>query len=166
MKLRLCFALACLSALQLAAQEPGAGFAAIAVADSQSLRINVLNEALPVVPSAARQDSAVTADCRVVLQFYGSGGQLLKERIVDNLAPGTIAFLDFTPADRPTNELRTPVRAVARFGYVGGANPSGEVVSACRVLPSVEVFEAATGKTQILVTDARALPTPDPRRIP
>ena len=166
MILRLWFALACLSALQLAAQEPGAGFAVIDVADSQSLLINVLNEALPVAPSTARQDSTVTADCRVVLQLYGSGGQLLKERIIENLAPGTIAFLDFTPADRPTNELRTPVRAVARFGYVGGANPSGEVVAACRVLPSVEVFEAATGKTQIVITDAHALPTPDPRRIP
>ncbi len=158
--------LACLFALPLAAQEPGAGFAAIAVADSQSLRINVLNEALPVVPGTARQDSTVTADCRVVLQFYDAGGQLLKERIVDNLAPGTIAFLDFTPADRLNKELRTPLRAVTRFGDVAGANRSAEVVTACRVLPSVEVFEAATGKTQIVITDARPLPTPDPRRIP
>lgn len=157
------FAITLALACAAAAQEPGAGFAVIGVAATQTARINVLNEAATPNPVAPPQDSAVTADCRVVLQFYGSDGQLLKEKVVDNLTPGKIAFLDLTPADRPNKDLRIPVRAVARFGYSGGANPGPGVFEACRVLPNLEIFDAASGKTQILLTESRPLPTDSTR---
>ena len=143
-------ALACTAAAQ---QQPGVGFAVIGVPASQTARINVLNEAIATAPGGPPRDSEVTPGCQVVLQFYGSDGQVLKEQAIDGLAPGKIAFLDFTPADK----ARTPIRAVARFGYSGGAQPMPGMADACRIVPSLEIFDTESGKTQILLTDAKPL---------
>ena len=147
-------ALACV----LPAQQPGAGFAVVGVAASQTARINVLNEAGSGPAAGPAQDSEVMFDCRVVLRFLGSEGQLLKEKVVENLAAGKIAFLDLTAADRPPKELRTPVRAVALFGYSGGANPPRGLLEACRVTLSLEIFDSESGKAEIVLTEAKALP--------
>ena len=146
------------------AQQPGAGFPAVGVAATQTARINVLNEA-PTNSGGPPQDSDVIAACQVVMQFFGSDGQLLKEKVVDNLAPGKIAFLDLTPADRPGKDLRTPIRGVARFGYSGGANPMPGMLDACRAVLSLEIFDVDSGKTQILLTETRPLAIA-PRSIP
>ena len=138
-----------------AVAQPGAGFAVIGVAAVQTARINVINEA-----HAGRSagDGELIFSCRVVLQFYGADGKLLKERAVEDLGSGKIAFLDLTAADRPNTEIRTPIRAVARFGYSGGANPPPGLIEGCKVLPSLEIFDSATGKAEIVITEARALP--------
>ena len=140
------------------AQQPGAGFTVVGVAPKQTARINVVNEAT-ATSAPGQRDGELSFDCRVVLQFYGLDGQLLKERVVDNLGPGKIAFLDLPAADRPNKDVRTPVRAVARFGYAGGANPPPGMLEGCRVLPSLEIFDADSGKAELLITEARALPT-------
>lgn len=142
------------------AQQPGVGFAVIGVAASQSARINVYNEAPSALPSNPPQDVPAQQGCSVVLQFFAADGGLLKEQTIDNLAPGKIAFLDYTPADRPSKELRTPIRAVARFGQVGGgANPAPGTLAPCQVVPNLEIYEADTGKTQLLLTETRPLST-------
>ncbi len=139
-----------------AAQQPGVGFSVIGVAATETARINVLNEA---------PDSLAALGCRAVLQFFGTDGQLLKELTIDNLGPGKIAFLDFAAADRQNKEGRTPVRAVVRSGYGGGANPPPKLLEACRVVPNLEIFDADTGKTQRLLVDTRALAV-DSRDLP
>ncbi len=141
----------------LLAQQPGAGFAVVGVAASQTARINVTNEAGAGPVPAPAQDTETVFDCRVVLRFLGSDGQLLKERVVDNLALGKIVFLDLTAADRPIKELRTPVRAVVFFGYSGGANPPRGMLEACRVSISLEIFDSVNGKAQIILTEAKAI---------
>ncbi|MBL8236074.1 MAG: hypothetical protein JNM66_01540 [Bryobacterales bacterium] len=137
------------------AQQPGAGFAVVGVAASQTARINVVNEGVPAPPG---QDGEVLPPCRVVLQFYGADGGLIKERVLEELAPGKIGYLDLTKADRPANEVRTPIRAVARFGYSGGANPPRALLEGCRILPSLEIFDAETGKAELVITEAKPLP--------
>lgn len=136
-------------------QQPGAGFAVIGVAVSQTARINVVNEAPIALPG---QDSEVSPGCRVVLQFYGADGAILKERIIEDLAPGKIEFLDLAKADRPGSNLRTPIRAIARFGYSGGANPPRALIEGCRVVPSLEIYDSESGKADLVITEAKALP--------
>lgn len=143
-----------LSLAVAAMAQPGAGFRVLGVAQGQTARINVFNEA----PATAVRDPESLFGCRVVLQFYGIEGQLLKELAIDNLAPGKIAFLDLAAADRPNKEVRTPIRAVARFGYSGGANPPPGMLEACQVVPSLELYDTDTGKADLVLNETKALP--------
>lgn len=132
-------------------QQTGAGFAVVGVAAGQTARINVVNEA------PAKGPESMALPCRVTLQFFGAEGELLKERSIDDFSAGKIAFLDLGPGDRPEKETRTPVRAVVRWGYAGGANPPAGTAEACQVVPNMEVYETETGKTQLLLTETRPL---------
>lgn len=149
------FAVSPILAVAAFGQQPGAGFAVVGVAATQTARINVVNEA-PPAPRGG--DSEVLPGCRVVLQFYGADGTVLKEWAVEDLAPGKIEFLDLGKADRPGKSLRTPIRAVARFGYAGGANPPRGLLEGCRVVPSLEIYDSESGKADLVITEAKALP--------
>ena len=132
-------------------QQTGAGFAVVGVAAGQTARINVVNEA------PAKGPESMALPCRVTLQFFGAEGELLKERSIDDFGAGKIAFLDLGPGDRPEKETRTPVRAVVRWGYAGGANPPAGTAEACQVVPNMEIYETESGKTQLLLTETRPL---------
>jgi hypothetical protein len=79
------------------------------------------------------------------------------------LQPGNGGSLDLDWAEVAGADLRVQVRAVLQFGYAGGANPPPQVLNqaACGYLvPSVEVFDNLSGRTSIILTDAKALPPP------
>ena len=139
-----------------AGQQTGAGFAVVGVAAGQTARINVYNEAVGAKPVPG-QDSGSALPCRVVMQFFGAEGELLKERTIDDFGAGKIAFLDFGPGDRPEKEKKIPVRAVVLSGYSGGANPPAGTAEACRVVPNMEIYETESGKTELLMTETRPL---------
>lgn len=132
-----------------AGQQTGVGFAVVGVGAGQTARINVLNEGVGRGP-----DSGVLP-CPVTMQFFGAEGELLKERLVEQLAPGKIAFLDLKAEDRTSKEAKIPVRAVVTFGYAGGANPPEGTMAACQVVPNVEIYDADSGKTVLLLTEMR-----------
>jgi hypothetical protein len=133
---------------------PGVGFAMAGIASGQTARIN----ALSVGPG--------TCGGGVTLEFYAADTQLLKRTFIPNLEPGKAAFLDLSRDELPKGAARTEVRAVLRFGYAGGEPPAAETLRRfeCNILPSLEIFENATGRANLLLTDARPLPGPNPPR--
>lgn len=139
------------------AQPPtqGLGFPIVGVAPGQSIRINALNQ----TPSPALQGQA---GCRISLQFYDADGQLVTEYLVPVLAVGKSAALDLNRDDLPGGG-RLSLRAVLAFGYSGGANPPPlllQQTATCNIVPSLEIYDNDTQKTNILVTDAKPLPGP------
>jgi hypothetical protein len=90
------------------------------------------------------------APCRVGLRFLDGAGRVLREARAD-LAPGASAALDLAisnaedfPLDRYS---RLALRAQARVIGDPGIVPPG----ACRSLVSLELFDAANGRTAVFV---------------
>jgi hypothetical protein len=138
----------------MAAAQSGSGFALIGIAAGQSARVNALN--------AARLDPAGTRTCGVILQFQDSQGQVLTQSTV-SLAPGKSASLDLSYDSLKATDLRVQIRAVLIYGYSGGANPPPGVLNrtACdNLVPSLEVYDNASGRTSLILTDAKVLPPP------
>jgi hypothetical protein len=124
------------------------------IASGQTARIN----ALSVGPGGCGGG--------VTLEFYGADGELLKRTVIPNLQPGKAAFLDLSRDELPKGAVRTEVRAVLLFGYAGGEPPTAETRRSieCNILPSLEIFESTTGRTSLVLTDAKPLPGPNPPR--
>jgi len=146
------FVLIAASARAQAPYQPGIGFAMIGIASGESMRVNALN----IGSSASKQASS----CPVTLQFLGAQSEVLKQTIV-TLRPGAAASMDLSRDAIRAGEGRAEIRAVLLFGYSGGAAPSPEVLQRfdCNIVPSVEVYENRTGRTSVVVTDARPLPS-------
>jgi hypothetical protein len=136
---------------------PGLGFAMLSIAPGQSARLNALNSG-PVIPV---QDAS---GCQVTLTFFDGGGQMVKRKSIAGLEPGKAALLDLSRDELQGDDPRAGIRAVLHFGYFGGAPPSPEILRHfnCNILPSLEVFDNDTGKTSVVSTDAKPLPTPYP----
>jgi hypothetical protein len=138
--------------------QPGVSFAMIGVATGQSARVNALN----LGSRLSTQDSS----CSVTLQFLDTKGQVLKQTAV-TLPSGKATSLDLSRDAVPGDEVRAEIRAVLLFGYSGGASPGPDVLQQfdCNIVPSIEVYDNDTGKTNFILTDAKPLPLPDPRSI-
>ncbi|HEY1909954.1 MAG TPA: hypothetical protein VGG73_03470 [Vicinamibacterales bacterium] len=121
----------------------------LGLADGQTMRINLVNLAT-IDPNGVPPDP-----CRGRLSIFDADGNELAGRHV-NVPAGHATFLDFA-ADFSTNGAgitATPLRAevLPAVSSDAGLLPPGP----CRI--SVEIFDTATGRTQIAV-----LP-PDPCR--
>lgn len=136
-----------------AGQQTSVGFAVVGLAAGQTARINVLNEAV------ASGRGGAAGPCKVTLRFLGAEGELLKERVLEELGAGKIAFLDLKAEERKSKEAKAPVRAVVMYGYAGGRNLPEGVAAACQVVPNVEIFETASGKTVLVLTETRPVET-------
>lgn len=111
------------------------------------------------------------ATCPVELDFVDAQNNVLKSVQVTNVAPGTAASLtlklsDLTAAATPV--LRADIRGVVKsnpivsgpiVGGIGTTIPTN-VSSACSVFPTLELFETATGVTQVFSSDTRRFGTP------
>ena len=103
----------------------------------------------------------------VTFEFYGAAGELLKRSVIVNLRPGEVAFLDLSYNALPKSAGRTPIRAVLRFGYARGTPPDRETraLFECNILPSLEIFDSASGRAMLVLRDTGPLPPPSfPRK--
>ena len=145
--------------LRPAAAQSGLGFPLIGIATAQSARVNVLN--------MGRGSSTPRSSCTVTIQILDIEGQALKQTMV-TLQPGKGASLDLSRDQLPGDDLRVEIRAVLLFGYVGGASPGQEVLQEydCNIVPSMEVFNNRTGRTSLILTDAKVVQIPNPDGLP
>lgn len=153
-------ALLALAAMTASAQaQPGLGFGLIGVAEGQSLRINALN--------LGNRSSTPATGCEVTLRFLDTKGAVLRENVV-RLSAGQGAFLDLRRAQVSDQPGRAAVRGVLLFGFGGGGAPPGPDVRQdfdCNIVPTLELFDDSTGRTAVVLTDAKPLPLPDQRAI-
>lgn len=154
------YALVALAAVVTSAQaQPGLGFGLLSLAEGQGLRVNALN--------LGTRTSTPASGCEVTLQFLDDKGTVLRERVVRLLAGrgGSLELHGLQAAERPE---RVSVRAVLLFGSSGGGAPPGPDVRRdfdCNIVPTLELFDEASGRTTLVVTDAKPLPLPDQRLI-
>lgn len=156
---RLCLLVA-FSAMTMAAQaQPGVAFGLLGVAEGQSLRVNALN--------LGNRSSTSATGCAVTLRFLDAKGVVLRESVVQTPA-GHGALLDLRRAQVSEQPGRASVRAVLLFGFAGGGAPAGPDARQnldCNIVPTLELFDDSTGRTTLVLTDAKPLPLPDQRSI-
>jgi hypothetical protein len=117
---------------------------------AQTARLNVLN----VSPVTATAQS-----CSVQLAFYDEKNNLLKQATVNGLAPQTATSLDLNRPEAASVSpaaLRAQIRGVVRsvpplIAYP--VVPSTVIVASCTVMTTLEIFDSATGVTQVFTSD-------------
>jgi hypothetical protein len=134
----------------------------VGLAASQTAQLNVVN--LSPTPTTAS-----TAACEVQIELWDSSGKLVKSKLIANLAPGAADSLQIrlTDVTAPTSPLRTEVRAVMRYNPFTAVPTSGSTspvipiayVPNCTPMLTLEMFDTATGVTQSVTSDTRALQT-------
>jgi hypothetical protein len=94
------------------------------------------------------------------MQFLNTQGQVAKQAVY-TLEPGKGAFLDLS-RDQLPGDSRVEIRAMLLFGYSGGANPPPLVLQKfdCNIVPSLEIYDSKSGKTRLVLTEAKPLPPP------
>jgi hypothetical protein len=126
---------------------------------SQTARLNVLNLAA---------SSGAGPTCSVQLAFYDEKNDLLKQATVSALAPQAVTSLELTRPELTsilTATLRAQIRGVVRSSPAATALPtpmysvpitSVIYVTGCSVVTTLEIFDTATGVTQLLTSDTHS----------
>lgn len=130
--LALC-ALAAPSAAQAQIHPTRLRSSALGVADGQYARLNAY-----FVKAMPGTSELPPGPCRVTLRFVDATGAVAAESVV-SLDRGRAAFLDFAPRG-----LRPGERATVRADVIAEPDARGVVPA---MLPSIEVIDAATGRT-------------------
>ncbi|MBZ5601453.1 MAG: hypothetical protein LAO79_04025 [Acidobacteriia bacterium] len=140
-------AAACAQGLPIALGQNIQTFAMVGLAQGQTARLNVLN---PGVPAPL----ATGIICSALLTFYDDQGASLKSATVA-VIPNRSMQLDLeSDADlKLAVNQRRQIRATIQIPP--SAPPAGSAPSTCTLVPSLEIFDSVTGKTQVVLTDVR-----------
>ena len=131
----------------------GHSFPAVGIVNGQTIRITTLNAIRNPAPAGMS-----VAPCRVTVRIYDGSGQIVKEETLDNLAPGTAKWVDYTP--QVSILVYPPPRFIfAAVVQVSTATPLTAVgdtaealwIASCSVIPTLEVFDVSTNKTTLVL---------------
>ncbi len=126
----------------------------VGIAYGQTARFNVLNRGVPA--------PAVGVVCSAVLTYYDGKGAMLKQSNVTVL-PGQIGSLDlFSDVDLALPAVqRKQIRATVSVPLIpppassaAGSTPT----PACRLIGTLEIFDALTGKTEVVLGATHPVP--------
>jgi hypothetical protein len=124
-------------------------FGMIGIAEGQTARLNVLNPGV-------QAPLATGALCSGLLSFLDDQGTVVKSLSV-TVAPGRSSLLDLD-ADNDlklaTNQRRQ-IRATIQIPPA--VPPAGMTASFCTLVPTLEIFDRFTGKTQVLMVETRSI---------
>jgi hypothetical protein len=130
----------------------------VGLAEDQTARLNLLNPG--VVPGAT------AAVCTANVSFIDATGTVVKTATV-SVAPGTSGGLNLdSQADlNLVVGARREIRAVITLpGVVPPPSPataSSSIVEACKLIPTLEVFDTLTGRTLVVLGRAETVPAAD-----
>lgn len=140
--------------------EPPGRWGMFGIVEGQTARVSVVN-------TSDDPHGYPPGPCRVGLAFVDADGAVLKETRL-TLRPGQATALEFIWFERSGASGRQDLRAridIADLVDPGDRGPRLFTPGPC--VPSVEVFETATGRTAFLVAEARMgaephlIPAPD-----
>ena len=139
------------------ASQIGAAFPVIGLAPGQTARVSALNLPTPV--------STVTSGCAVTLRFVRFDGTVISESTV-TVRSSQAGSLDL-PHRKTGAASRVGLRVELLFGSPSGVAPGPETREQfdCNILPSLEIFDQSTGRTNVVVTDWKPILGADPRSI-
>jgi len=115
-------------------------FGMIGLAGGQTVRLNAVNIARTPPPIAIAQ-----VPCKVELDLFDAQGNMIKQNVIDNLGYGKSAFVEADRALITDSNNRVEVTGVVKIG----SNQS----FFCSVTPTLEVYDAATGRTQAILSN-------------
>ena len=123
---------------------------------TQNARLNVLN--LNIATATAQT-------CNVQLAFTDDANNVLKQATFDALAPQKTASLTLSYAEANAGGAsgRAEIRGVAWSNLSAVATPASTttpataviIAAGCTMMTTLEIYDAATGATQVLTSDAR-----------
>ena len=123
----------------------------VGIAAGQTARFNVLNAGINI--------SATPIACTAVLNYYDAAGALLKSATV-TVPQGTAGYLDlFSIADlslavdqrRQIRATFTVPLAVPVATASSAATSTTTPLAACKLIGTLEVFDAITGRSQVIL---------------
>jgi hypothetical protein len=130
-------------------------FGMVGLGTGQTARLNVF--ALPVGgPIIAG------ASCQVTFDFYNEAGKSVKSGTA-TVAQGAAAHFDMLRTEVDSLAGRSEIRGTVRTAFVTpSANPtpgtpSTPVFGFCSVLPTLEIFDATSGQTTVVLQQTTAL---------
>jgi hypothetical protein len=126
----------------------------VGIAYGQTARFNVLNRGIAA--------PAVGVVCSAVLTYYDGKGAMLKQSTVTVL-PGQIGSLDlFSDADLALPAVqRKQIRATVSVPLIPPPASSGTADKpspACRLIGTLEIFDALSGKTEVVLGATHPVP--------
>ena len=139
------------------ASQIGVAFPVTGLAPGQTARVSALNLPNPT--------STATSGCAVTLRFLRLDGTVISDSTVTVLS-SQAGSLDLTHQKTGTAS-RVGLRAELLFGGPSGVAPGPETREQfdCNILPSLEIFDQSTGRTNVVVTGWKPILGPDPRSI-
>jgi len=142
----------------------GYDFAALGILPGQTARITLLNTVRSLVV-----DRALPLPCRVDVRFYDEGGSLLKQDTIENLAPGTAKWVDYSPLATilifPPPRILVAASVTVRTERSSATSAVSLAALSCTVVPTLEIFDINSSKTTIALAGPPLTPVlPAPRR--
>jgi hypothetical protein len=148
-----------LSAIGLAAQaipvtQTIQTFGMVGLAEGQTAELNVLNPGIP--------PPALGVICSATLSFLNDQGDVLKTTTV-SVEPGkSAAFYLYSDVDlklalNDRREIRATVKIPPVFPPNAAAMPP---VAACNLFPTLEIFDALSRRTQLVMAKTETIPSP------
>jgi len=133
----------------------------IGIASGETARFNVLNDAMA--------PAATTVTCPVVLTFFSADGVQLKTSTV-SIAPGTTGALELFSNDISlvAAGARREIRATFAVPLIPNTTSTSSTsttaaptsVPACRLVGTLEILDALTGRTVAILGGTHATPSP------
>jgi len=123
-------------------------FGMVGIAPGETARLNALE--LPGFSNAAQPP------CNVTLSFVDDQGNTLKTASM-NALQGQAAHLDLAQGEINSATGRVQIRGTVQTTFSGG--PLIPVGFGCSVMPTLEIFDDATGVTTTVLESARSVPT-------
>jgi hypothetical protein len=137
----------------LLAQDTTTGM--VGVSNNQAVRLNVLN-----VSPASSTTATIAAVCAVQLQLIDGGGTVLKQASM-GVAAGKVAAIELRREDiASATSARVQLRG--QVNTVPAAAGTTAASSVCNLISTLEVFDEASGDTQVVLGGGHALPAATP----
>lgn len=139
-------------------------FGMVGLTEGQTARLNLLN---PGVPSPA----ATGAICSAQVSFLNDQGTVLKMSTVSVIPGKSVSFDLDRDTDLAVTDRRVEIRATIRIPALtlvasppqpGPPQPVPPQPVTCTLIPSLEIFNNDTGRTQLVLTDVRSVSGPWP----
>lgn len=122
----------------------------IGLGDAQVARFNLLNTGA-IAPSTA-------IGCAATVSFYDAANVQLKTATL-SIAPGMSASLDLASAALPVAAGdRREIRATFTVLATPSTTPNTAATPVCTLVPTLEIFDAVTGRTLVTLGRTRQVP--------
>ena len=127
----------------------------VGLAEGQTARLNVLNPG--VLPPLA-----TAAICSAQVSFLDSKGAVLKTATISVLPGQSVSFDLNHDTEVTAIDQRVQIRATLQVPIPSPIVASPPEVFGCPLIPTLEIFNTDTGRTQIVITETHGILGPFP----